>query len=43
MKNISRLVVIDFIKSKNPFWNENGKIIVDPDGFGIIISNLKTL
>jgi Glyoxalase/Bleomycin resistance protein/Dioxygenase superfamily len=34
---------IDFIKSKNPFWNENGKIILDPDGYGIIISNLKTL
>jgi hypothetical protein len=33
---------IAFIESKNPFWNENGKIILDPDGFGIIISNLKT-
>ncbi len=38
---------IEFIKSKNPFWNDpeisGGKIILDPDGFGIIISNLKTL
>jgi catechol 2,3-dioxygenase-like lactoylglutathione lyase family enzyme len=33
---------IQIIESKNPFWNENGKLIVDPDGFGIIISNLKT-
>ncbi len=34
---------IDLIKSKNPFWNEKSKIILDPDGFGIIISNLKIL
>ena len=34
---------IEFITSKNPYWNENGKMILDPDGFGIIISNLKTL
>ena len=29
---------IKFITSKNLYWNENGKIILDPDGFGIIIS-----
>lgn len=38
---------IKFIESKNPYWNypevSGGKIILDPDGFGIIISNLKTL
>lgn len=34
---------IKIIKSKNPFWNENGKLILDPDGFGFIISDLKTL
>ena len=34
---------IQFIESKNPYWNQNSKIILDPDGFGIIISNLKTL
>lgn len=33
---------IEFIQTKNPYWNENGKIILDPDGFSIIISNLKT-
>ncbi|MFM9988027.1 VOC family protein [Flavobacterium sp.] len=32
---------ISFIKPKNPYWNENGKMILDPDGFRIIISNLK--
>jgi catechol 2,3-dioxygenase-like lactoylglutathione lyase family enzyme len=32
---------IEFITSKNTFWNENGKIVLDPDGFGVIISNLK--
>ena len=29
---------IKFITSKNLYWNENGKIILDPDGFGVIIS-----
>ncbi|EKT3957746.1 VOC family protein [Flavobacterium psychrophilum] len=33
---------ISFIEPKNPYWNENGKMILDPDGFRIIISNLKT-
>lgn len=32
---------INFIKAKNPYWNENGKMILDPDGYRIIISNLK--
>lgn len=32
---------IDFIKAKNPYWNENGKMIKDPDGYRIIISDLK--
>lgn len=32
---------ISFIESKNPYWNQNGKMILDPDGFRIIISNLK--
>jgi hypothetical protein len=32
---------IEKIKAKNPFWNENGIMIKDPDGFGIIISNFK--
>lgn len=25
------------IASKNPYWNENGKMFLDPDGFRIII------
>lgn len=32
---------IEFIKSENPYWNENGKMILDPDGYRIVISNLK--
>jgi hypothetical protein len=27
--------------SKNPYWNENGVMIQDPDGFNVIISDLK--
>ena len=42
LENISKNN-IEFISPKNPFWNENGKVILDPDGFGMIISNLKTL
>jgi hypothetical protein len=32
---------ISIIKAKNPYWNENEKMILDPDGYRIIISNLK--
>lgn len=32
---------IELIKAKNSYWNENGKMIIDPDGYRIIISNLK--
>lgn len=32
---------ISFIPSKNPYWNENGKMFLDPDGFRIVISDFK--
>ena len=32
---------ISFIEAKNPYWNQNGKMILDPDGYRIIISNLQ--
>jgi catechol 2,3-dioxygenase-like lactoylglutathione lyase family enzyme len=32
---------IEILKSKNPFWNDNGIMIQDPDGFGVIVSHLK--
>ncbi len=32
---------IQFIKPKNPYWKENGKMILDPDGYRIVISHLK--
>jgi extradiol dioxygenase family protein len=32
---------INIITSKNPFWNTNGKMILDTDGYRIVISNLK--
>jgi hypothetical protein len=32
---------IDFIECKNTYWSINGKMILDPDGYRIIISNLK--
>ena len=31
---------VPFVKSKNPYWNENGIQFLDPDGFGIVISHL---
>ena len=30
-----------FISSKNPYWNENGIIVKDPDGYSIIIFKVK--
>ena len=32
---------IEIIEAKNPYWNENGKLFLDPDGYRIVISNLK--
>lgn len=29
------------IKAKNPYWNKNGIMIKDPDGYNIVISDLK--
>ena len=28
--------------SKNPYWNVNGIMIKDPDGYNIIVSNMKS-
>ncbi|MEQ9299821.1 MAG: VOC family protein [Cyclobacteriaceae bacterium] len=32
---------IERIAPKNAYWIENGVMILDPDGFGIIVSHLK--
>lgn len=32
--------LIKFINSKNPYWNENGKMLLDPDGYRVVISHL---
>ena len=32
---------IALVMPKNPYWIENGKMIVDPDGYRIVISNLR--
>ena len=32
---------IQLITSKNPYWNLNGKMFLDPDGYHIVISNLR--
>lgn len=32
---------IQFIEAKNIYWNENGKMFLDPDGYRVIISSLK--
>lgn len=39
--NKIQLKKIEFVKAKNHYWNENGKMILDPDGYRIIISDLK--
>ncbi|RZJ53930.1 MAG: VOC family protein [Flavobacterium sp.] len=40
---IKRLLTnnISSITANNPFWNENGKMFLDPDGYRIVISPLK--
>ena len=32
---------IEKIMAKNPYWDDNGIMIKDPDGFRVIISNMK--
>lgn len=32
---------IKSIEAKNQYWNENGKMFLDPDGYRIVISDLK--
>jgi hypothetical protein len=32
---------IKTIAAANPYWNANGKMIFDPDGYRIVISDLK--
>ncbi|MBF4464477.1 VOC family protein [Flavobacterium sp. LC2016-12] len=34
---------ISTIAAINPFWNENGKMFQDPDGYRIVISPLKAI
>ena len=32
---------LDVLKAKNPFWDDNGIMIQDPDGFRVIVSHMK--
>lgn len=32
---------ISILKAKNPYWNKNGILIQDPEGYNVVISNLK--
>ncbi|WP_298138191.1 VOC family protein [Flavobacterium sp.] len=32
---------IQFIQAKNSYWNDNGKMFLDPDGYHVVISHLK--
>ena len=36
-----KLHSIEFIATKNPYWNDNGKMFLDPDGYRIVISHFK--
>ncbi|WP_282628160.1 VOC family protein [Empedobacter sedimenti] len=40
---IERLEIhhIKQIKSKNPYWNDNGVSFLDPDGFVVIVSSFR--
>jgi len=33
---------LTFIKAKNPYWNTNGKMLLDPDGYRVVLSKQKT-
>jgi len=40
IKNIKKYNVT-ILKAKNPYWNTNGVLIKDPDGYNIVVSHLK--
>ena len=40
LENI-KIFSITIIEAKNPYWNGNGKMFLDPDGYRIVISDLK--
>lgn len=40
LKNILENGIM-LLTPKNPYWIENGKMFLDPDGYRILISNLK--
>jgi catechol 2,3-dioxygenase-like lactoylglutathione lyase family enzyme len=39
-EQISRGEIVP-VKAKNPYWEENGITLLDPDGFRIVISKIK--
>lgn len=40
LKNILENGIM-LLTPKNPYWIENGKMFLDPDGYRVVISNLK--
>jgi hypothetical protein len=38
ISNIHKLGIA-ILASKNPYWNKNGVMIKDPDGFNVIVTN----
>lgn len=41
LKNRIKAHEIERIASKNPYWNTNGLMFLDPDGYRIVISPLR--
>lgn len=37
-KRLFAVKKIDIHPTKNPYWNRNGLMVKDPDGFGVVIS-----
>jgi catechol 2,3-dioxygenase-like lactoylglutathione lyase family enzyme len=34
---------IEILQAKNSYWNDNGILILDPDGYRIVISHIKII
>jgi hypothetical protein len=37
MLNKARKAGVPEVKAKNPYWNEHGITLVDPDGFRVVL------
>ena len=36
--HLAKEAKISILKSKNPYWNQHGIVLLDPDGYGVVLA-----